>query len=185
MNFDDSDMKIVPDRPSELFDLSEGAASAFVREKNNGNMEKARALGVHLAAELSAEKQGVTLFGVGAFDNADMLLQRRVLFAYVVGRVVEEIAPNSIVAQSAMSAFYDAIQADSRETYKLLTDTAVFSLYSLSARAAPDDPCAIGRVFARLCAQENDKLFVRYGCELVEYFSMYCTQLVLRAQLVR
>lgn len=33
MRFDDSDIKIAPDDPSEVFDTSEGAAAAFAREK--------------------------------------------------------------------------------------------------------------------------------------------------------
>ena len=103
VNCDDSDIKIVPDKPSKVFDMSEGAAYAFIREKTNGNMEKARALGKRFAGELTAGRTGVAQFGVGAFDDQDTLAQRNVLFAFIVGRVIEEMAPNSIVAQSAMS----------------------------------------------------------------------------------
>lgn len=185
MPYDDSDMKIVPNDPSELFDSSEGAATAFLRETQNGNMEKARKLGAELAAELSAGDRGIVNFGVGAYDDESTLLQRRVLFAYVVNQVVEDLAPASIVAQSAMSSFYDCLQKASPDVYEKITDAAVFSLYILSVRNAPDDPCAIGRVFAQLCGREADPVFVRYGCELSNYFAMYCTQLVLRVQLVR
>ncbi|MEM1484087.1 hypothetical protein V6615_04300 [Oscillospiraceae bacterium PP1C4] len=186
MNYDDSDMKIVPDRPSEIFDTSEGAANAFVREKSNGNMDKARVLGTQLAIELTAEsKGGATLFGVGAFDNEHTVKQRKVMFAYVVKKVIEDMAPNSIVAQSALSAFYETIQQTSPEIYELATDTAAFSLYNLSARTSPEDPCAIGNVFALLCDREDDPVFVRYGCELASYFTMYCTQVALRVQMIR
>lgn len=185
MNFDDSDMKIAPDRPSEIFDSSEGAANAFVREKANGNMAKAHALGKQFAAELTAENRGVTLFGVGAFDDANTLVQRKIMFAYVVNMVIEGMAPNSIVAQSAMSSFYDSVQASFPDIYRIITDSEAFSLYILSVRSSPEDPCAIGRVFARLCGKEEDPLFVRYGCELAEYFTMYCTQISLKAQLIR
>ena len=98
VNCDDSDIKIVPDKPSKVFDMSEGAAYAFIREKTNGNMEKARALGKRFAGELTAGRTGVAQFGVGAFDDQDTLAQRNVLFAFIVGRVIEEMAPNSIVA---------------------------------------------------------------------------------------
>ena len=73
MRFDDSDIKIAPDDPSEVFDTSEGAAAAFAREKANGNMEKARALGVQFAAELTADERGIVYFGIGAFDSAETL----------------------------------------------------------------------------------------------------------------
>lgn len=182
---DDSDMKIVPNDPSELFDSSEGAATAFLRETQNGNMEKARKLGAQFAAELTAGDRGIVNFGVGAYDDESTLLQRSVLFAYIVNQVVEDLAPASIVAQSAMSSFYSCLQEYSPQVYERITDAAVFSMYILSVRSAPDDPCAVGNVFARLCGREGDKVFVRYGCELANYFNMYCTQLVLRMQLVR
>ena len=132
MRFDDSDIKIAPDDPSEVFDTSEGAAAAFAREKANGNMEKARALGVQFAAELTADERGIVWFGIGAFDSAETLSQRKVLFSYLVGRVIEDMAPNSIVAQSAMSAYYDELQRVSGETYGLVSDSAALSLYILA-----------------------------------------------------
>ena len=100
MPYDDSDMKIAPNDPSELFDSSEGAATAFMRETQNGNMEKAKQLGAQFAAELSAGDRGIVNFGVGAYDDGATLLQRSVLFAYVVNQVVEDLCPASIVAQS-------------------------------------------------------------------------------------
>lgn len=185
MPYDDSDMKIVPNDPSELFDSSEGAATAFLRETQNGNMEKARKLGAQFAAELASVERGIVNFGVGAYDDDSTLLQRKVLFAYVVNRVVEDLSPASIVAQSAMSTFYGCLQKESPEVYERVTDAAVCSMYILSERNAPGDPGAVGQVFARLCKREGDPVFVRYGCELANYFAMYCTQLVLRMQLVR
>ena len=137
VNCDDSDIKIVPDKPSKVFDMSEGAAYAFIREKTNGNMEKARALGKRFAGELTAGRTGVAQFGVGAFDDQDTLAQRNVLFAFIVGRVIEEMAPNSIVAQSAMSAFYETIERTSPEIYQQISDSAALSLYIFSARSTP------------------------------------------------
>lgn len=185
MQFDDSDMKIAPDRISEVFDMSEGAANAFVREKSNGNMDKARKLGQQFAAELIAPSKGATLFGVGAFDNDSTMAQRKVLFAYVVNRVVEDMAPNSIVAQSILSSFYESVRQQSEKLYDLINDTAAFSLYILSHRSTPEKSEAVGRVFAQLCNKEEDPVFIRYGAELTDYFMMYCTQIMLRMQLIR
>lgn len=185
MHCDDSDMKIAPDRPSELFDLSEGAASAFVREKNNGNMEKARQLGQSLARELGRRQGGLPYFGVGVFDDAQSLGQRRLLYAYIVSRVIEDTAPNSIVAQSALSAFYGQIQRETPEYYAAVTDSAALSLYILAGRSEPDDYNALGGAFARLCGREGDPVFQRYGRELALYFAVKCTQAVLRTQMVR
>ena len=184
--FDDSDIKIAPDRPSQVFDLSEGAANAFVREKNNGNMEKARQLGELLAGELTAGTGGIPYFGVGAFDDPQSLSQRRLLYAYVVSRVIEDTAPNSIVAQSALSAFYDRIQREAPEYYEAVTDSAALSLYILAGRSNPEDYAALGRVFARLCGrEEGDEVFVRYGAELAIFYSVKCTQAALRMRMVR
>ncbi|MBE6907093.1 MAG: hypothetical protein E7476_12565 [Ruminococcaceae bacterium] len=185
MQFDDSDMKIAPERISEVFDTSEGAANAFVREKSNGNMDKARKLGQQFAAELTVPSKGATLFGVGVFDNDNTMAQRKVLFAYVVNRVVEDMAPNSIVAQSVLSSFYESVRQQSAELYDLINDSAAFSLYMLARRSAPEKSEAVGRVFAQLCDKEGNPVFIRYGAELTDYFMMYCTQIMLRMQLIR
>lgn len=187
MRFDDSDMKIVPDKPSDIFDMSEGAASAFVREKSNGNMDKAHQLGLAFAAEILNPTDAVVLFGIGQLDTELTIMQRKLMFAYIVNKVIEEMAPNSIVAQSAMAAFYDEIGGHSPEIYELITDSAAFSLYILSVRssAEEDDPYAIGRVFAQLCEHEDDKVFINYGCELAKLFTIQCTQMVLKADMIR
>lgn len=178
---DDSDMKIMSGKVSKQFDLAEGAATAFNRERANGNLERARTLGRKFAADLF-ENDGKALFGVGAFDDEKTIIQRRVLFAYVVNRVIEDLAPNSIVAQSALSVFYDTLQKASEQYYQESTDAAAFSQYILAVRSTSDDPCAIGNVFARLCGRGADKVFVKYGCELADFFTLYCTQAVLSAQ---
>lgn len=185
MKFDDSDMKIAPNRMSKVFDTSEGAASAFVHEKSNGNMDKARKLGQQFAAELTAPMKGVTLFGIGAFDNKRTMAQRKVLFAYIVNRVTQDMAPNSILAQSVLSSFYESVQQRSAELYELINDSAAFSLYILAHRSSHGNPASIGRVFAQLCDRDEDPVFIRYGTELSNYFMMNCTQVTLRIQLIR
>lgn len=185
MKFDDSDMKIAPNRMSKVSDMSEGAASAFVREKSNGNMDKARKLGQQFAAEMTAPIKGITLFGIGAFDNERTMAQRKVLFAYVVNRITQDMAPNSILAQSVLSSFHESVKQQSAELYELINDSAAFSLYILAHRSNPGNPESIGRVFAQLCNREDDPVFIRYGTELSNYFMMYCTQITLRMQLIR
>ena len=186
MQCDDSDIKIVPEHPSQVFDMGEGAANAFARETANGNMEKARKLGARFGcALLNGESDGITMFGVGAYDNPQTILQRKVLFSYIVNRVVEDMAPNSIVAQSVIASFYDTVRTASRELCDGISDSAAFTLYILAGRSAPDDLKAIGRIFAQLCGHEGDPVFLQYGYELANYFMRQCTQEVLRAEMVR
>lgn len=185
MYADDSDMKIAPEKPGRFLDSSDGAATAFMRETHNGNMEKARGIGGALARALTAEDSSPALFGVGAFDDENTIRQRRMMFAYIADKVIEDLAPNSMVAQSAISNFENTVQQCSPEIYEIINDTAAFSLYALCARGDPDDTGALGRVFAKLCKKEDDALFVKYGCELSGYFNEYCTKVVLGAGLVR
>ena len=120
MRCDDSDMKIMPERVSKVFDSAEGAAVAFAREKANGNMDKARALGLRFAQELICKEGGLTSFGVGAFDDARTVTQRKILFSYVVNQVIADLFPKSIVAQSAMSSFYNKIEQESPNLLDLI-----------------------------------------------------------------
>ncbi len=182
---DDSDMKILSGRPSQKFDTGEGAATAFTREKANGNLEKARRLGAKFAEDLLRNGSSKALFGVGAFDDDTTITQRRVMFAYVVNQVIGDTAPNSMVGQSALSAFYEEARNQSQEIYEQINDSAAFSQYLLAARYQPEDPCAIGKVFSRLCGRENEALFVEYGCELADFFTRYCAREALEIRWVR
>lgn len=186
MPYDDSDMKIMPNDPSKLFDSSEGAAIAFLRETHNGNMEKARKLGMRLAAEL-LEGDGIRVPGIAEEIRSDpsTRINRKVLFACVANQVLEDIAPTSIVAQSALSAFYEEVRRLAPEIYERITDAAAFSLYILAMRSAPQDSCAIGHVFARLCGREQDETFVEYGCALAARLKEHCTEIALAVELVR
>lgn len=183
MRQDDSDIKIMPDKPSAIFDSAEGAANAFLRETHNGNMEKAKVLGGQLAAELSVNRDGANLFGADSDKN--MTFQRKVLYCYLVTRVVEDLSPNSMVAQSALAAFQDALQKDEPDIYDYIMNPTVFSQYILAARNVVEDTAAIGRVYAHLCGKADDELLARHGSELTKYFTMYCTELLMRIQMVR
>lgn len=185
MKFDDSDMKIASHHMNKTVDMSEGAANTFVREKSNGNTEKARRLGKQFAAELTTTRKGATLFGIGAFDNQRTMDQRKVLFAYIVNRVTNDMTPNSILSQSVLSSFYESVKQQSEELHELITDAAAFSLYILAHRSSPGNAEEIGKVFAQLCDREEDPVFIHYGAELSNYFIMYCTQLMLRMQLIK
>lgn len=184
-NGDDRDMKIMPDKPSKVFDLSEGAANAFAREKANGNMSKAREIGQQFADELAAGAKGVAMFAVGAYDTEDTLRHRQVLYSFIVSHVIEDMCPNSIVAQSALSAFNETVQEKLPQEAERISDTGVLSLYILAARMAPDDYYELGRVFAECCGHKDDEIYIGYGSELAAYYANYCTQVILRAQLVR
>lgn len=181
---DDSDMKIAGQVPKDGHDALEGEVDAFVREKTNGNIERAQKAGKLFAQALtSADQDSTVYFGIGEMDDAVTLRQRRILFSYIVNRVIAELAPNSIVAQAALSSFYEQTRKASEEIYQQINDSLAFSLYIFSYRSAGDMKAA-ARVFAQLCGKEGDRVFIQYGQELGAFFARFCTETILALEMV-
>ncbi|MFQ9873015.1 MAG: hypothetical protein ACLRVT_08545 [Oscillospiraceae bacterium] len=170
----DEDMKIMPQDglPQQDDDSAEDSAEEYVREKDNGNMARAHRLGEVFAGEVLREK-GVYTLGLSETESLLMLKHRRILFAFVVDRTLDECSPNSLLAQAALNVFYDAIQKEAPEFYREMNASGAFSLYLLSARG--ENPAVhVGEDFAELCQVPDQPQIAQMAEHLYDYFVGFC-----------
>ncbi len=166
---DDSDIKIAGQETMLEEDAEDTAvAEEYLRERENGNIERARQLGRTLATELFNCDEVLNL-GYDRSESPLVLTQRRILFSFVVGRAIDELIPNSILADTAVSVFYDVIK-EKPAVYGEINDAAAISLYMLTSRAPGLDACAVGRVFAKLCGREGSRLYAKMGSGLCLFY---------------
>lgn len=171
----DADMKIVPDKePEPKVDAEEIAAQEFLRQRELGNIDRARELGAYYAKGL-LEPHGPL---ADALKDKDPAIQHQqyLLYSYVVNRVITDLSPNSILAQAALSRFYNDVEDTSPELYRHINDMAAFSLYILHNRAKANSDEEIGTVFAGLCGCEIDKELSECGSAMFRQLYAYCAE---------
>ena len=179
---DDSDIKIAGQEPSE--EVSDSmVAQEYLTQRENGNIERARQLGRTLAIELFGCDEILNL-GYDRSETPLVLAQRRVLFSFVAGRAIDELTPNSILADTAVSAFYDVVK-EHPSIYAEINDAAAISLYMLTSRAPGLEPNAVGRVFAKLCGREGSRLYGKMGSGLCLFYYDSIKKAIQQADFIR
>ena len=162
---EDTDVKIfagsgaVRVQPTE----DDGAAE-FVRERENGNIDKAKQLGKMLARRL----RWLRCFG----DSSPILDQKKVLFSYVAVKVIGRQVQSSLLGQAALGEFYRSVQNHSQRDYDKIQDSVAFTKYLLSEQKAAKN--AIGGVFAELCGQRENDALQNKGMQLYYRYTSDC-----------
>ncbi len=172
----DDDIKIAPDSMSDLFapaDSAQDAADAFVQQRQNGNIDRARRLGKKLARTLPRSLAGYE----GLPQTDETLRQVQLLYSYLVITTIEQCSPNSIVAQTALRVYHQTVRQDSEQAYEATVDSAGFTLYRLAQRRGE----APGPVFAELCGSSQDPQLAQNGDCLYKRYQAHCHSLCQRA----
>ena len=160
---EDSDIKIFSGSTfSKKAPMEDEEAAEFMRERDNGNIEKAKELGRILAEKVA------TLSGGG--DPALFVEQKKVLYGYACKKVIEANCSSSLLARSAIGAFLKAVQAVSQSDFDTIQDSVAFTKYMLAEK---DDETGVGAVFAKLC---GDKANASLICEGDKLYSVYCSE---------
>lgn len=166
MKNDDSDMKIAGvGPPREPADNGEETARLLAREKACGNLQRARRLGAIMAEDVAAAEGGQPL----TQDSAQMY-QRRILLAFAVEVGLDAFLPNSLLAQTAQSVFYDTLQATAPSFFEDLQESGAFSFYYLRVREGRDVEKRVGETYATLCGRAGDDALAKAGAELYTRF---------------
>lgn len=172
MIFDDSDVKIFNDKPksNDAFDEVSFIAE-MTKNRNNGNIQKAKELGTHLAEIFVDEKKLISDLEneVGALNyNDDIMYQINVLLVFTAEYCLNRSLSTPLLSNIAVNAMYDAISEKAYEFYDRLDDAAEYSFYYLAVRKGNNIPDYIGASFAMLCAKEKDEYFIGLGKQLFE-----------------
>lgn len=167
MLFDDSDVKIFKEQPKNDDSFDEVSVMAeMTKNRNNGNIQKAKNLGNHLASLFVDEEKLLSDLEneVGKLDfSDDIMYQIKVLLVFTAEYCINHSLSTSLLSNTAVNAMYDAISTSVYEFYDRLDDAAEYSFYYLAVRKGINISDNIGVSFAMLCGKEKDKAFTELG----------------------
>ncbi len=181
----DEDIKIAPEDLSKLFTNENPQADdnidLLMRQRANGNAAKAKKLGKQYVEDLL---DCVWTKAPDDISSETFELQTKLLFAYVVHRIISDYSPNHIVANSALSSFYEHLEDADPKLSDQINDNAAFSLYVLLHRSGEERSDKVGKVFAEVCdAAEGSDCSV-IGESAYARFLSACTQRLLNTEFV-
>ena len=141
---------------------------AVMRNKTNGNIDKARKLGATLAT-IAPTNEGDGIF-VNLRDHLsqkffvqDILYQIRVLLVFACETLLQMELPTQLLSTTAIASMYDAMEKDMPGFYSNIANGAAFTFYYLAIQKGADIPENIGEAFAMLCSVKNKDSFVLAG----------------------
>ena len=164
---EDQDIKIAGDSfESAADDDSEGDQTAreLQREKDNGNLNRARRLGAIMADDVSA------IEGDSPSGDSVLMTQRRILLAFAVAVGLESFLSSSLLSETAQSVFYDTLRETAPAFYEDLQESNAFSFYYLCVRDGGQVENKVGKTFASLCGMTDNETYARMGEELYRRF---------------
>ena len=163
--FDDSDMKIVGNKPSESVKNSNNTSTDNLTPEE---IKAAKELGLIIAEKFLSESDAITPTDS---DDSQMLLQRKLLLSFTVSVSLDEYCRSDSISGIAEKSFLDKIKSISGELYLSCSDTGAFSFYFLAYRRQDDVERRIGQTFAMLCSHDGDPIFQELGETLYCWFS--------------
>lgn len=167
---DDSDMKIAENVRYNA-DESDSEARLYAHERDNGNLEKAHAIGKALADALLCEDGFAFEKNIASdFDARN----RCVLFAFTADRVLDTFMPNQIIARSAQNEFFDEIRLKNIGLYESISRSGAFSMYLLCRRSGDGRYIGTGKVYANIVRRPDDEPTVILGDQLYLRYFEYC-----------
>jgi glucose-6-phosphate 1-dehydrogenase len=167
---DDSDIKIfgATGDAADTVELLESAA-LLERQRNNGNIAKAKALGESLAELETDNTDKATIEHLIAVDEANPgVLERQVraLLVFLAQNTLSEKLITPLLSTCAVNAMYDKLIESSPEFYQSICDGVAATFYNLSLGRGDDVDTNIGESFAMLCGMEGDEVYTALGAKL-------------------
>ena len=145
-----------------------GNFDAVMRQRANGNIDKARRLGASLAT-IAPTGEGDGIF-VNLKDHLsqkffvqDILYQIRVLLVFACETLLQLELPTELLSTTAIASMYDAMEKDMPGFYNNIANGAAFTFYYLAIQKGGDLSENIGEAFAMLCSVKNKDSFVLAG----------------------
>ncbi len=174
---DDSDIKIAPENPSDAFrgssENERETIDEFVRQRRIGNIALAHQLGEIFKDDLliCTDEEMKHISGV---ERGLCGRQLKILFSYAVNRAIGKNSPNSMVAHTAMSRFYDSVQLADVDSYNAINESGAFSMYLYVGRSEEGEAEAIGDVFAGLCGAQQSRELAEAGAAIYQRYFDAC-----------
>ncbi len=172
---EDSDVKIFGSEKIKVYpkkDAAEQDADEYMQHKLSGNIEIAKDLGKDLAELVINYRSNHAL----AQDDAVVMLQCKVLFLHAACTCAALYSPSSIIADNVVQVLLDTIRDELTVVYDNYKGLGSATMYKLAEK--DDNPTqSIGKLFARLCSQQERQRYITFGAELHEAFISECEEL--------
>lgn len=160
----DRDIKIAGDKPSVDVKKNRLKAEMGVGVTND-DVLRAKKLG-KLAAQCFVEDAQKN----DSSNNAEMMLQRRLLLSFTATIGFELYCADDMLAGVAQKSFLDNLKRIDSQLYITSSDTGAFSFYYLAFRRGGEVDRRIGQTFAMLCSHDGDPIFQELGEALYCWF---------------
>ncbi len=170
--FEDHDIKIAGAEPSKdiksagsVLNISE----EYNRERENGNITKAKELGKNIADLLN--NSGEMFPHDEEDESAELQNQKKTLLAFAGVAGLELVCPNSATSYAAQNSFYSALERIAPDVYNSALNSGAFSFYYLAFRRTGEIERRIGQTFAMLCSHDGDPVYQELGEALYCWFA--------------
>lgn len=163
----------------DALDQTEESAQAYLRHKENGNVDKARQLGQRLAEMVVEDLPAIE-------DNSeDWLLidHLKVLYIFVAEQIIRE-CPDELLFQVSLAAFREAIERDVPGAYDAMSGSGADTFYQLAYYRKQEGSVAhqMGQAMAQLYGRAGDWKIVTIGEHLFSEFQQRCREACQKTQ---
>lgn len=161
---EDNDIKIFDpskktDQSGEVLSYVEGMA----HHRQNGNVDKAKELGVDIALSIYDENQNGKLTDE-IFLSAEVFPQLCALMLFSYEAALNYFLPSQQLSAIAINALHEVMSRNNLPIYEEIKEGPAFSFYYLSVRKGGAHIANdIGKAFAMLCNKANDAQFIAEG----------------------
>lgn len=138
-----------------------GISEEYNRERENGNISRAKHLGGEVAALVG---NSGSVFPVDAEDaSRDLERQKKILLSFAAVAGLELYCPGPATVYAAQNSFYSALEKTDVALYRDALGSGAFSFYYLAFRRGGDSERRIGQTFAMLCSHDGDPVYQELG----------------------
>ena len=145
-----------------------GNFDAVMRQRANGNIDKAHKLGETLATIApTGDGDGIIVnlrdHLSQKFFVQDILYQIRVLLVFACETILQMELKSELLSTTAIASMYTVLEKDMPGFYSNIANGAAFTFYYLAIQKGGDVSENIGEAFAMLCAVKNKESYVLAG----------------------
>ena len=172
---EDSDVKIFGGekiKASPKKDAAEQEADEYMQQKLSGNIDIAKDLGKDLAELVISYRSNHAL----AQDDSVVMLQCKVLFLHAACTCAVLHSPSSIISDNVTQVLLDTVRDELTVVYDNYKGLGSATMYKLAEKEEHPTE-SIGKLFARLCSQQEHQRYITFGIELYEAFLAECEEL--------
>ena len=166
--FQDSDIKIVGDRPSEDVKREKLKNEQLEVDLSKEDIKKAKQWGRKIAESFIEDVKENLISDEQ--DSENMAIQRRLLLSFTATVGFDQFCENDSLSGIAEKSFLDSIREADSKLYTTSADTGAFSFYYLAFRRGGDIERRMGQTFAMLCSHDGDPIYQELGEALYCWF---------------